>query len=33
MTREDAIKWLVEHHSIDLNTKDDEAHRYVYQYY
>ncbi len=25
MTREEAIKWLKEHHSIDLNTQDDEA--------
>lgn len=27
MTREEAIKWLKDHHSIDLNTQDDEAHR------
>ena len=27
MTREEAVKWLKEHHSIDLNTQDDEAHR------
>lgn len=27
MTREEAIKWLIEHHSVDLNTQDDEAHR------
>lgn len=27
MTREEAIKWLKEHHSIYLGTKDDEAHR------
>lgn len=27
MTREEAIKWLKEHHSIDLNTQDDKAHK------
>ena len=27
MTREEAIAWLKDHHSIDLNTQDDEAHR------
>lgn len=27
MTKEEAIKWLKDHHSIDLNTQDDEAHR------
>ena len=27
MTREEAIEWLKDHHSIDMNTKDDKAHR------
>ena len=27
MTIDDAIKWIEEHHSIDLKCKDDEAHR------
>lgn len=31
MTIEEAIKWLKDHHSIDLNTQDDEAHRMAIQ--
>ena len=27
MTIDEAIKWIEEHHSIDLKCKDDEAHR------